>query len=510
MDELAYVYDSGNKLVKVTDAIIGTAGDGGFKDGINTGIDYTYDENGNMLTDANKGIINISYNYLNLPSQVTFATDRYIDYIYDATGMKLQKIVTDTGNSTKTNYAGNYIYEDNGTTEELKFFNQPEGYVEPDGNGGFEYIYQYKDHLGNVRLSYSDADGNGSINAATEIVEENNYYPFGLKHKGYNNVQNGRDHKYGFGNKEEQDELGMGWIDITARNYDPALGRWMNIDPLADQMRRHSPYNYAFNNPMFFIDPDGMNPFGFDYDIEYNANGKPKTPLAPWQQKPDFDFSDGPRYIGTIAETSNSSGGQGDPPYKGPTAVGVVNQLDEVVVTGTNYNSSGSDLDFAERINNAFDATGNGLSYRAEMTRVGSNGKIYFETPKGGIFYGNKTVSSTFSLMKGGGQLARFTGPAGYAISAGQIGYGVYQDRGQFGYQAQVATAGAVGGAIGSWAGAKVGATTGATLGGAIGVWFFGVGAAPGAAVGGVIGGIVGAVGGGYYGGQLGQSFIKP
>ena len=265
MDELAYVYDSGNKLVKVTDAIIGTAGDGGFKDGINTGIDYTYDENGNMLTDANKGIINISYNYLNLPSQVTFATDRYIDYIYDATGMKLQKIVMDTGNSTKTNYAGNYIYEDNGTTEELKFFNQPEGYVEPTvTSSGVEmnYIYQYKDHLGNIRLSYKNT---GTISSPVlEIQEENNYYPFGLKHKGYNNVITSTNIalKYKFGGKEYQDELGLDWYDITARNYDPALGRWMNIDPLAEQMRRHSPYNYAFNNPIYFIDADGMTPLG--------------------------------------------------------------------------------------------------------------------------------------------------------------------------------------------------------------------------------------------------------
>lgn len=88
------------------------------------------------------------------------------------------------------------------------------------------------------------------------------YYPFGLKHKGYNNIVNGTDHPYGFGGKEEQDELGLGWIDITARNYDPALGRWMNIDPLAELMRRHSPYNYAFDNPIYFIDPDGMMPFG--------------------------------------------------------------------------------------------------------------------------------------------------------------------------------------------------------------------------------------------------------
>ncbi|TCN49398.1 RHS repeat-associated core domain-containing protein, partial [Flavobacterium circumlabens] len=92
-----------------------------------------------------------------------------------------------------------------------------------------------------------------------EIIEENNYYPFGLKHKGYNEyVATGN--KYKYNNKELQDELGLNMYDYGARNYDPAIGRWMNIDPLAEKGRRWSPYNYAMDNPVYFIDPDGMWP----------------------------------------------------------------------------------------------------------------------------------------------------------------------------------------------------------------------------------------------------------
>ena len=105
-----------------------------------------------------------------------------------------------------------------------------------------------------------------SKKSAPEEKKRINYYPFGLKHRGYNNVtsSNGNSvaQKFGYNGKELNEELGLNWHDFTARNYDASLGRWMNLDPLAEQMRRHSPYNYAYDNPVYFIDPDGMKPHG--------------------------------------------------------------------------------------------------------------------------------------------------------------------------------------------------------------------------------------------------------
>jgi len=132
-------------------------------------------------------------------------------------------------------------------------------------NALWQYEYNLTDHLGNVRAVFAvDGDGKAELKQTTDC------YPFGM-------VMNQTDiycrscpeNKFLYNGKEIQNDVIAGqkldWYDYGARMYDAAVGRWPVIDPLAEKMRRWSPYVYCFNNPMRFIDPDGR--------IARDANG---------------------------------------------------------------------------------------------------------------------------------------------------------------------------------------------------------------------------------------------
>ncbi|WP_430906556.1 RHS repeat-associated core domain-containing protein [Maribacter sp. 2-571] len=89
-----------------------------------------------------------------------------------------------------------------------------------------------------------------------------NVYPFGLEHKGYNNMVNGVENNYfTYQGKEHDKSLDLNWHDFGARQYDAAIGRWISSDPLAEEFYEWSPYNAMMDNPIKYIDPDGMAPY---------------------------------------------------------------------------------------------------------------------------------------------------------------------------------------------------------------------------------------------------------
>ena len=97
------------------------------------------------------------------------------------------------------------------------------------------------------------------LSSTALLVQETHYDPWGMVLKGLDYQYGGiKENKYKYNGKELISDLGLGLYDFGARYYDPAIGRWSSVDPLADSFYPYSPYNYALNNPMNMIDPNGM------------------------------------------------------------------------------------------------------------------------------------------------------------------------------------------------------------------------------------------------------------
>ena len=284
IDNLKYDY-TGNRLTKVTEEQIGNSkgypyiavpNEIKYDNGLATG-------NGNMTAFVDKGISSIQYNYLNLPKKITQNT-KVTDYIYRADGTKVKKLFGDI----ETNYLDGFQYK---STYQVESWNG-EGTFHPDPNevpvlklriiptaeGYYDallnkYVYHYTDHLGNIRLSYTDTNNDGTIqprryNASNctgkfclddwrpgEIVEVNNYYPFGLLHN--YTATSGNAYQYKYQGQELQE---TGFYSFKWRNYMPDIGRFFNIDPLSEKYPTWAPYVFSGNRVIDARELEGLEP----------------------------------------------------------------------------------------------------------------------------------------------------------------------------------------------------------------------------------------------------------
>ena len=238
LDNLTYTL-TGNQLSCVEDAV-STAAYGtntAFVNGASAAGEYAYDVNGNLTKDLNKGITDIQYNVLNLPSTVSFSDGSTITYTYGADGTKLRTVHKIGSTTTTTDYCGNVIYE-NGTQ---KLLLTEEGYINLAGTQ--QYHYYLKDHQGNNRVV---------INQSGTVEETNHYYPFGGVFGTTGNTQ-----PYKYNGKEFDNKKGLNWYDYGARHYDTALGRFTTNDRFAEKYYSMSPYQYGANSPVVNIDVNG-------------------------------------------------------------------------------------------------------------------------------------------------------------------------------------------------------------------------------------------------------------
>ena len=214
--------------------------------------------NGNMTKDRNKGISNITYNTMNLPSRIEFENGSRATYLYSADGTKLQvkyetsyagllassppsgSASTAIAQTHTIDYVGDKIYED-GVLSRILIEG---GYVDYSGETPIYHTY-LTDHQGNVRVVVDE-------NAAVKQV--NHYYPYGAL---FAESTNGNVQPYKYNGKELDRMHGLDWYDHGARHNDAAIGRWHVMDPLCEKYYDVSPYAYCAGDPVNAIDPDG-------------------------------------------------------------------------------------------------------------------------------------------------------------------------------------------------------------------------------------------------------------
>ena len=265
IDDLSFTYDRASgrndRLLRVAESADAATG---YLDLDDNNLPVTYDELGNVLRQPNKGIQRIDYNIFNLPRKIHHTSGVHL-MAYDGLGNKV--VAVDPTNNDRTDYVDGLEI----VNGKIHSISHEEGRVVREGS---KWIYEYtiKDHLGNTRVLFRDDNG------TPKVVSTYSYYPFGMQNDGLSaGTEGDLAFKYRYNGKELNQDLGL--YDYGARNYDPAIGRWLQIDPLAETMPGWSGYNYVYNNPISLIDPLGLSPYKYNWKTGAyeNENGTEVT-----------------------------------------------------------------------------------------------------------------------------------------------------------------------------------------------------------------------------------------
>jgi RHS repeat-associated protein len=279
-DDLVFSYN-GNQFKWVDDDTEQTLTYNGafdFDDGADSNVEYTYNANGQLTSDANSGISLIQYDMLGNPKKVTMASGDYIEYVYAPDGTKLKashytKRTNNTYSCQNTFYRGNMIYEygANGYPDKILFPGGYYFYVSADDMMMRDYYVQ--DYQGNNRMVVHQYMGSDFFGQTTH------YYPFGGVIGDISTNQDLLDYKYS--GKEFDRTYGLDFYDFHARQYDPKVPRFTGIDQLAEDEPSISPYTYCAGDPVNFIDPTGMDTLRISGYYDSNQNWMWNIDYAP-------------------------------------------------------------------------------------------------------------------------------------------------------------------------------------------------------------------------------------
>ena len=268
-DDYSYTY-SGPLLTGVS----------GNDEGSNINASFSHDGNGNTTADG-RANLSFAYNILNLPETVTSGNTQTATYHWLADGTKY-KVTDPAGNGVI--YAGDLTYtvavSGGNTTYALES-------AEASADGTARFLkngtamtpyYTIRDHLGSVRTI---------VNASGNVVERNDYYPFGSRTTFGNTYATLASNRQKFSGKEDQTAIAgvtLPYLDFGARMYDAKLVRWNTYDPMAEKYYGINPYVYCAGDPVNMIDPEGQDWYEYTDEDGNNHNM--------WRKSQDYFYKD--------------------------------------------------------------------------------------------------------------------------------------------------------------------------------------------------------------------------